>query len=106
MQKTGSQQRNHKKTDGFFDFLKLSEVDVGVSKNKGTPKWMVKIMESPIKIDDLGGKPPIFLATPMCFSWTRIKHQPHGLSKALMDFYQVKDLEEVFLGVLVFMDVP
>ena len=26
----------------------------------------------------------------------------HGLSKALMDFYQVKDLEEVFLGVLGF----
>ena len=26
---------------------------LGVSKNIGTPKWMV-IMESPIKIDDLG----------------------------------------------------
>ena len=25
-----------------------------------TPKWMVKIMENPIKMDDLGGK-PIFL---------------------------------------------
>ena len=24
------------------------------------PKWMVKIRESPIRIDDLGGKPPIF----------------------------------------------
>ena len=24
------------------------------------PKWMVKIMENPIKMDDLGGKPPIF----------------------------------------------
>ena len=28
---------------------------MGVSKNRGTPKWMVKIMENPIKIDDLGG---------------------------------------------------
>ena len=27
---------------------------MGVSKNKGTPKWMVKIMENPIKMDDLG----------------------------------------------------
>ncbi len=27
---------------------------MGVSKNDGTPKWMVKIMENPIKIDDLG----------------------------------------------------
>ena len=24
------------------------------------PKWMVKIMENPIKMDDLGGKNPIF----------------------------------------------
>ena len=32
---------------------------IGVSKNRGTPKWMVKIMENPIKMDDLG-KPTIF----------------------------------------------
>ena len=25
-----------------------------VSKNNGTPKWMVKIVENPIKLDDLG----------------------------------------------------
>ena len=36
---------------------------VGVSKNRGTPKWMVKIMENPIKIDDLGVS--LFLETPM-----------------------------------------
>ena len=36
-----------------------------VSKNCGTPKWMVKIMENPIKMDDLGG-PPLFLETPTC----------------------------------------
>ena len=34
---------------------------MGVSKNTGTPKWMVKIMENPIKMDDLGGKQPLFL---------------------------------------------
>ena len=33
-----------------------------VSKNRGTPKWMVKIMENPIKMDDLGV--PLFLETP------------------------------------------
>jgi len=33
---------------------------MGVSKTRGTPKWMVKIMETPIKMDDLGGKPTIF----------------------------------------------
>ena len=27
------------------------------SKNRGTPKWMVKIMENPIKMDDLGVYP-------------------------------------------------
>jgi len=35
---------------------------MGVSKNRGTPKWMVKIMENPIKMDDLGI--PLFLETP------------------------------------------
>ena len=34
---------------------------MGVSKNKGTPKWMVYFMENPIKMDDLGGKTPLFL---------------------------------------------
>ena len=34
-----------------------------VSKNSGTPKWMVKIMENPIKMDDLGV--PLFLETPI-----------------------------------------
>ena len=29
------------------------------------PKWMVKIMENPIKIDDLGGKKNLFLETPI-----------------------------------------
>ena len=36
---------------------------MGVSKNSGIPKWMVKIMENPIKMDDLGV--PLFLETPI-----------------------------------------
>ena len=40
---------------------------MGVSNNRGTPKWMVYIMEKPIEMDDLGGKPTIF--------W---KHPNHG----------------------------
>ena len=36
---------------------------MGVSKNRATPKWMVKIMENPIKMDDLGV--PLFLETPI-----------------------------------------
>ena len=31
-------------------------------RNRGTPKWMVKIMENPIEMDDLGV--PLFLETP------------------------------------------
>ena len=36
-----------------------------VSKNRGSfpPKWMVKIMENPIKMDDLGV--PLFLEIPI-----------------------------------------
>ena len=40
-----------------------SIIHMGVSKNSGTPKWMVKIMENPIKMDDLGI--PLFLETPI-----------------------------------------
>ena len=37
---------------------------LGASKNRGgPPKWMVKIMENPIKMDDLGV--PLFLETPV-----------------------------------------
>ena len=44
--------------------------NMGVSKNRGTPKWMVKIMENPIKIDDLGV--PLFLETPISIYDTSI----------------------------------
>ena len=37
------------------------------------PKWMVKIMENPIKMDDLGV--PLFLDTPICSK----KHPPFSL---------------------------
>jgi len=38
-----------------------------VSENS-TPKWMVKIMENLMKMDDLGGKNPIFGNTQMLIS--------------------------------------
>ena len=41
------------------------DLHLGVSKKRGTPNWMVKIMENPIKMDDLGI--PLFLETPICF---------------------------------------
>ena len=48
--------------------VKLSYMDV--SKNRGKPpKWMVKIMETPIKMDDLGI--PLFSETPISTSIMR-----------------------------------
>ena len=41
---------------------KCIKIDMDVSKNRGTSKWMV-IMENPIKMDDLGV--PLFLETPI-----------------------------------------
>ena len=39
---------------------------MSVSENRGgPPKWMVKTMENPIKLDDLGEN-PLFLETPRC----------------------------------------
>ena len=35
-------------------FKTLMSVHQGISKNRGATKWMVKIMENPIKMDDLG----------------------------------------------------
>jgi len=49
---------------------------VGVSKNGGTPKWMVKIMENPIKMDDLGGKPTIFWKHPSGKTRCVVPHVP------------------------------
>ena len=48
-----------------------------VSKNRGVypPKWMVKIMENPMKMDDLGV--PLFLETPIL----------NGLVMAFEEFY-------------------
>ena len=48
--------------------LKFVAFEMGVSKNRGAPKWMVKIMETPIKMDDLGV--PLFSETPKSSSRT------------------------------------
>ena len=42
--------------------LSFASLEMGVSKNRGTPKWMVYFMETPIIMNDLGV--PLFLETP------------------------------------------
>ena len=44
--------------EGFVTIWMFPKIGVG-------PKWMVKIMENPIKMDDLGV--PLFLETSICF---------------------------------------
>ena len=43
------------------------------------PKWMVKIMENPIKMDDLGG-PPLFLETPIWVSFRIFSNRYHYIT--------------------------
>ena len=52
----------------------LYHMNMGVSKNSGTPKWINFIMENPIKMDDLGV--PIFLETPICSYTIRLYIKP------------------------------
>ena len=51
-------------------------IDMGVSKNSGIPKWMGKIMENPIKMDDLGV--PLFWETPI-FRLTHLQLKKHKI---------------------------
>ena len=45
-------------------------VYMGVSKNRDTPKWMVKIMENPIQMDDL--RVPLFSETSIYIICARV----------------------------------
>ena len=69
--------------------MDVQNVHVVVSKNRGTPKWMVYFMENPIKMDDLGGFPPIFGNTHVfAFAWISLRWfflriRPHGIHQHL-----------------------
>ena len=49
-----------KPKQNIYSWKSKKHLYIGVSKNSATAKWMVKIMENPINMDDLGGKPTIF----------------------------------------------
>ncbi len=42
---------------------------MAVSKDNGNPKWMVKTMENPIKMDDLGGKTTPIFGNTRIYTW-------------------------------------
>ena len=48
-----------------FDDFGMKGSHMGVSKNRGIPKWLVYFMENPFKMDDLAGFPIIFELTPI-----------------------------------------
>ena len=61
------QQLSHAST---FWRMKIKKVfplvkTLGCFQKRGTPKWMVKIKENPIKIDDLGGFPLKIMENPI-----------------------------------------
>ena len=58
----------------LHDLHQAKAANMGVSKNRDTPKWMVKIMENLIKMDDLGGTKTYF------------RKQPHGCIGSIVEF--------------------
>ena len=71
--------------------MKILGLNMGVSKNGGTPKWMVYNGKPYFLTDDLEGFNPLFLETPNCiasilgsFSRTRVLHRHHcGIARDL-----------------------
>ncbi len=49
-----------RKRGPLSDEMKFIRVQYGCFQKRGTPKWMIKIMENTIRMDDLGAKKPIF----------------------------------------------
>ena len=69
-----------------------------VSKNRGTPKWMVYFMENPIKIDDLGGFPPILGLTPILILVVSSKPRPvtlHFFGKARLSSFRPHETSKI-----------
>ena len=62
-----------------------AKLDMDVSKNRGkNPKWMVKIMENPIKMDDLGVFPYFWKHPKSCFcsfSFVLGRHRTSSLAR-------------------------
>ena len=74
-------------------------LDVGVSENWDTPKWMVKIMENLIQMDDFGGKTHYFQKHPygMWKTWLVImENQTWGKGQTVLDAARVNRKGQVW----------
>ena len=71
---------------------------MGVALNGGTPKWMVKIMENPLKMGELGVPPfketPIYLPT-----WGRWK-MATGFQGEMQVNYTVRPMDPMGGGII------
>ena len=56
--------------------FKGQAIDMGVSQNRGTPKWMVYNGKNPIKMDPFGGN-PLFSETSICVTLGRAWNRFH-----------------------------
>ena len=79
-----SLQRHHRRRVGIVDdgwirtwnHWKMLAAIWGVSKNRGSPKWMVKIMKTLLEWDDLGV--PLFFGNTHLSIWDRFSRKSSG----------------------------
>ena len=91
---------------GFF-LERKGSCYMGVSKNKGTPKWMVKIMENPTKMDDLGI--PLFSETSIWLqdSWFEYMLAPEWtLSLIMRSNIHIAFQHTISFGFCTYLDHP
>ena len=70
--------RMHPKRPCTSPFIGFQGFKMGVSKNRGTPKWMVLLMENPIKMEWFGGKTHYFRKHPNAWKKTWCFWRNHG----------------------------
>ena len=76
---------------------------MGVSKNRGTPKWMVRIMENPMNKWMIWGENPLFSETSTWVSYGKMQRQDTLRRSSRRSFWchwypEMKQSRGTFLG--------